>query len=141
MRAILLARATITGMGGLRANIRASHDPWGAPRRRACRVTALAPMISRRRSVRSPLFEIAPNFCLPPVERSSGVNPSQVAKSRPLLKGAAVGDSATRAVAVIGPMPGIVASRGALPSSRALRAISTSSRLMLCSSDRSVSTS
>ena len=28
MRAILLARATVTSIFGLRANICASHDPW-----------------------------------------------------------------------------------------------------------------
>ena len=49
--------------------------------------TALAPMISRRRSVRSPIFEVAPSFCFPPVECCNGVSPSHAAKSRPLLKG------------------------------------------------------
>ena len=32
MRAILLARATVTSICGLRASIRASHEPSGAPR-------------------------------------------------------------------------------------------------------------
>ena len=75
-------------------------------------------------------------------ERCSGVSPSQAqaAKSQPLFREAAAGDSATSAIAVVGPMPGIVASRRAVPSSRAPREISTSSRLMPCSSDRSVST-
>ena len=36
MRAILLARATVTSIFGLRANICASHEPLGAPRRLAC---------------------------------------------------------------------------------------------------------
>ena len=53
MRAILLARATVTNIFGLRANSCASHDPFDAPRRLACRTTVLAPMISRRRIVRS----------------------------------------------------------------------------------------
>src|SRR5215469_17851422 len=52
MRAILLARATVTSIFGLRANICASHEPLGAPRRLACRTTALAPMISRSASLR-----------------------------------------------------------------------------------------
>ena len=86
MRAILLARATVTSIFGLRASICASHDPSGAPRRLACRTTALAPMISRRRIVRSPRFETAPSFCLPPVDFCSGVSPSQAAKSRPARK-------------------------------------------------------
>ena len=83
MRAILLARATVTSIFGLRANICASHDPLGAPRRLACRTTALAPMINRRRIVRSPRFETAPSFCLPPVDFCNGVSPSQAAKWRP----------------------------------------------------------
>src|SRR5262249_23112792 len=36
MRAILLARATVTSIFGLRANICASQEPLGAPRRLAC---------------------------------------------------------------------------------------------------------
>jgi hypothetical protein len=36
IRAILLAGATVTSILGLRASIRASHDPLGAPRRLAC---------------------------------------------------------------------------------------------------------
>src|SRR5262249_22505604 len=80
--AILLARATVTSIFGLRANISASHDPLGAPRRLAWRTTALAPSISRRRMVRSPRFETAPSFCLPSVDFSSGVSPSQAAKLR-----------------------------------------------------------
>src|SRR5499427_1873889 len=56
MRAILLARATVTSIFGLCANICASHDPFGAPRRLACCTTALAPMISRRRIWSCPGF-------------------------------------------------------------------------------------
>src|SRR6516225_6417454 len=41
-------------------------------------------MINRRRIVRSPRFETAPSFCLPPVDFCSGVSPSQAAKSRPM---------------------------------------------------------
>ena len=106
MRAILLARATITSMGGLRASIRPSHDFSEAPRRRACRTTALAPLVSRRRSVRSPILEVAPSFCFPPVECCNGVSPSHAAKSRPRLKLVAWGAKAISAVAVIGPTPG-----------------------------------
>src|SRR3954451_23460851 len=68
MRAILLARATVTSIRGLRASIRASHEPAAAPRRQAQRTTALAPRISNRRMVRSPIFEMAPSLCLPPVD-------------------------------------------------------------------------
>lgn len=39
-RAIKLAKATVTSIFGLRASICTSHDPVGAPCRRACRITA-----------------------------------------------------------------------------------------------------
>ena len=69
MRAILLASATRTSIGGLRASMRAIHEPAGsAIAGGPASKTLLAPMISRRRSVRSPIFEVAPSFCLPPVE-------------------------------------------------------------------------
>src|SRR4051794_41429086 len=64
MRAILLAKATRTSIGGLQASMRAIQEPAGAPWRAAQRRTALAPMISRRRRVRSPIFEVAPSFWL-----------------------------------------------------------------------------
>src|SRR4051794_33788488 len=70
-------------MRGLRANMRASHERSGAPRRQAWLTTALAPMMRRRRSDRSPIFEMAPSRCLPPVDFCKGVRPSQAAKSRP----------------------------------------------------------
>ena len=54
MRAFLFANATITSIGGLRANIRPSQESGGAPLRLAHRTTPLAAMISRRLSVRSP---------------------------------------------------------------------------------------
>jgi hypothetical protein len=52
LRAILLASATRTSIGGLRLSIRSSHDPAIAPLRPAQEATTLAPMISKRRSVR-----------------------------------------------------------------------------------------
>ena len=58
--------------------------------------------------VRSPRFDMAPSFCLPPVVFCSGVSPSQAAKSRPARKLPAAGASAVIAVAEIGPTPGIV---------------------------------
>ena len=100
IRAILLARATATSMRGLRVSMRSNHDPAGAPFCTAQRTTALAPMINRRRIVRSPLFEVPPSFCLPPVDRCNGVSPSQAAKSRPLAKVCAGGAKALIAAAV-----------------------------------------
>ena len=49
-RAILLASATITSIGGLRASMRASQEPAGTPLRLAQRTTPQAATISRRRS-------------------------------------------------------------------------------------------
>src|SRR3954451_1537063 len=54
-------------MRGLRANICSSHEPFAAPRLLACCTTALLPMMRRRLSVRSPILDVAPSFCLPPV--------------------------------------------------------------------------
>ena len=68
IRAILLASATVTSMRGLRANICSSHEPFGAPRFLACCTTALLPMMRRRLSVRSPILDVVPSFCLPPVD-------------------------------------------------------------------------
>src|SRR3954453_6148822 len=57
-RAILLASAITTSIFGLRASVRWSQLPSGAPFRKAQRTTAIAPMISRRRISRWPIFEI-----------------------------------------------------------------------------------
>jgi hypothetical protein len=63
-RAILLAKATVTSILGLRSSMRAAQDPAGVARRQACRITALAPRISKRRMVRSPRFENGPELLL-----------------------------------------------------------------------------
>ena len=100
---------------GLRASICASHEPAGAPRELAQRTTALAPRISNRRSVRSPRLEMAPSFCLPPVDFCNGVSPSQAAKSRPVRNPSGAGTRAGIAVAALGPMPGYRVRLGAPP--------------------------
>jgi hypothetical protein len=46
--------------------------------------------------VRSPIFEMAPSFCLPPVDFCSGVSPGQAAKSRPARKPCGAGTRADR---------------------------------------------
>ncbi|MBB4577683.1 hypothetical protein GGI59_006597 [Rhizobium lentis] len=140
MRAVLLARATITSMGGLRSSIcesQGSRDPF----RIAQRTAALAPMISNRRKVRSPMREVSPSFCFPPEDRCSGVRPSHAAKLCPFLNVVADGASAASAVAVIGPIPGIVIKRLASASSLARRAISRSNTATLSSSDCNCTTS
>lgn len=70
---------------GLRDSRSPSHVP-GCASRWTCRlmITLLAPMISKRLNDRSPIFVVAPNRCLPPVECCRGTTPSQVAKSRAL---------------------------------------------------------
>src|SRR3954451_13180885 len=120
--------------------MRPSHAPAGTPFRAAQRATALAPMISKRRSERSPILEVRPSRSLPPLERWTGVSPSQAAKSRPRRNVWAGGASAVRAAAVTAPMPGIVISRRATALSLACRAISRSSTATRSSNDRSSST-
>ena len=102
-------------MRGLRASIPSNHEPLAAPRLLACMTTALLPIISRRRSVCSPIFEMAPSFCLPPVDICRGVRPSHAAKSRPRLKFSAGGANAAIAVAVTGPMGSVGYAGGAGP--------------------------
>ena len=82
-RAMLFANATATTGIGFRSSIRASQDPFGAPRLDAHRITAVAPMTSNRRMSRRTIFDVFPSFCLPPVECCRGTRPSQAAKSRP----------------------------------------------------------
>lgn len=47
MRALLLAKAPMTSIGGLRATIRPSHEPACMPLRPAQRTTALAAMMEQ----------------------------------------------------------------------------------------------
>ena len=51
---------------------------------------------------------------MPPVERSPGTTPSQAENPRPFLKAAPLPMAATVAVAVIGPIPGILDQASAL---------------------------
>ena len=55
-----------------------------------------------------PIFDVRPSRCLPPEECWTGTSPSQAAKSRPRLKVVIGGANASTAIAVIGPIPGIV---------------------------------
>ena len=113
MRAIRLASATATSILGLRASILASQGSFVAPRRAAQLTTAMAPVINSRRRSRWPIFDILPSLGLPPVVCCRGTSPSQAAKSRPRRKLSIGGAKAWIAIAVIGPMPGIVMSRAA----------------------------
>jgi hypothetical protein len=98
-------------------------------------------MINRRRTVRSPRFETAPSFCLPPVDFCSGVSPSQAAKSRPAGNPSAAGTSAVIAVEAIGPTPEIVINRRAVGSDFERWLISASNAAICASNAVKVSTS
>ncbi len=56
------------------------------PSRAAALTAELAPMISSRRKLRSPILVVLPSRSLPPLECCLGVSPSQAAKSRPRRK-------------------------------------------------------
>src|SRR5882757_6261573 len=79
--------------------------------RRVCQMTAVAPTTSRLRKVSSPARVIAPSFCLPAVEWSLGVRPSQAANCRPEPKACGSGVFITSSEAMTGPIVGIAASR------------------------------
>ena len=66
--AILLANATVTSILGFRASICASHGLAREPSRAAALAAELAPRISSRRRLRSPIFEMRPSRSLPPLE-------------------------------------------------------------------------
>ncbi len=55
-------------MGGFRASIRNNHEFAGAPLRFAHRTTPEQAIMSKRRSVRSPIREVRPIRGLPPVD-------------------------------------------------------------------------
>ena len=109
--AILFASATVISMRGFRASMPANHAPALSGLRPATFVTELAPMMRSLRKLRSPIFVVRPRRSFPPLECCRGTRPSQAAKSRPRRKVLAAGASATSAVAITGPTPGIVISR------------------------------
>jgi hypothetical protein len=109
MRAILLASATAATLRGRRPRsliIHAVAFPGRAQRNTLC-----APMIRRRRRFASPCLLIRPRRGLPPVELWRGTSPSQAANWRPLAKLLGSGTDAAIALAMTGPIPGMVAKR------------------------------
>ena len=74
-------------------------------------MTAIAPATSNHRKCRLPCFEILPSRSLPPVECCLGTNPIQAARLRPEENAFQSPTSAIKAVATIGPTPGISCSR------------------------------
>ena len=79
IRASLLANATATTLGGLRALSAASQSHNAPLRFGAASKTEMAPNTRSRRIYRLPCLVIDPNFSLPPVEFCLGVAPSQAA--------------------------------------------------------------
>ena len=110
MRAILLASATAATLIGRRSMICASQSRR-VPCCRAYRITAMAPVMSSHRKYRFPCFEILPRRSLPPVECCLGTSPIQAARLRPDENSFQSTTSETRAVATMGPTPGICSSR------------------------------
>src|SRR4029078_10231879 len=109
MRAVLLARATATTKLGRRRRRPITHGCVLVAFER--NRLALAPLISNRRKYRLPRLDMPPRRCLPPVESCRGTRPSQAANSRLLRKPLGSATLAAIALAMIGPMPGIVARR------------------------------
>src|SRR5215813_8210458 len=74
-------------------------------------MTAIAPTTSSHRKYRLPCLVMRPSLSLPPVLCCFGTNPIQAARPRPDEKVLQSPISATNAVALSGPMPGISANR------------------------------
>ena len=111
-RAILLASAIATSLIGLSFSMSVLAQISGA---QICFRFGLssetAPLTSRVRRYRSPIFEIRPSFVLPPVEFCRGARPRKAENSRADANIAGTVTLAACAVAVTGPTPGILARR------------------------------
>src|ERR1700687_578447 len=81
-------------------------------------MTAIAPTISNHRKYRLPCLVMLPSLSLPPVVCCFGTNPIQAARQRPDENVFQSPISATNAVPLPGPMPGISASRRLAPHPR-----------------------
>src|SRR6185436_1944311 len=109
MRAVLFANATATTRLGRRRRSPITHGSALVAFERSR--LALAPLIRSRRKYWLPRLDMPPNRFLPPVEFCRGTRPSHAANSRPLRKPLGSATIAAIAVAIMGPMPGIVAKR------------------------------
>src|SRR5262249_23559906 len=109
MRAVLLASATATTKLGRRRRKPITQGSALVAFERS--KLALAPLIISRRKYWLPRLEILPRRVLPPVEFCRGTRPSHAANSRPLRNAVGSTTVAAIAVAMIGPMPGMVARR------------------------------
>ena len=111
MRAVLLANATATSLNGFLASMAVAQFRGAELRILGWRNTAVAPVTNRLRRYRSPIFDIRPSRSFPPLDDCRGTRPRKAANSRPDLNMDGSVTLATIAVAVIGPMPGMVARR------------------------------
>src|SRR6187397_1568267 len=109
MRAVLFANATATTRLGRRRRSPITHGSALVAFERSR--LALAPLISSRRKYWLPRLDMPPNRFLPPVEFWRGTRPSHAANSRPLRNPLGSTTVAAMAVAMIGPMPGMLARR------------------------------
>ena len=90
-----------------------AHRDNGSVRLTARCSTARAPMTSRVLRYGSPRLVMCPSRVLPPLEYWRGTSPSQAANWRPFLKSWPLPTVATKADAVMGPMPRRVCTRQA----------------------------
>src|SRR3954471_5145869 len=109
MRAVLFANATATTKLGRRRRNPITHGSALVAFERSR--LALAPLISSRRKYWLPRLDMPPSRVLPPVEFCRGTRPSHAANSRPLRNAIGSTTVAAIAVAIIGPIPGMVAKR------------------------------
>src|SRR5712675_2285845 len=108
MRAVLFANATATTRLGRRRRSPITHGSALVAFERSR--LALAPLIRSRRKYWLPRLDMPPRRFLPPVEFCRGTRPSHAANSRPLRNSLGSATVAAIAVAMIGPIPGMVAS-------------------------------
>src|SRR3954451_12543581 len=106
MRAILLAIATATSLGGLRRSRSSSQaDDFLLLPSRTRRRRAVAPTIRVLRKASSPARVMTPSLTLPAVEWSFGVSPSHAANWRPDRNRRGSGVFMTSIEAPISPTP------------------------------------
>ena len=103
-----------------------THAPSASVRESACCITARAHSTSRRRRLRSPRLLMPSKVGLPPVLYWRGTSPIEAENCRALTNCRASPSSIAKALAVIGPIPGISSSRWLLSSS--LSAVFSSAR-------------
>jgi hypothetical protein len=111
MRAFFLAQATAARLLPRRAMSAVSHRLRSSGFESTQRRVARAPCTNSLRREPSPRVLIPRRRGLPPVECSGGANPSQAEHWRPFLDWVASLTAARMALALLGPLPGMVCRR------------------------------